>query len=129
MLWTHQACANYLHEWNSNPFLLKFGNIYRIRSSITTGLYFSKWVFGWGSIQKIPQKVDFLTKKWGSIQEKPQKQDFWKRWGCIQEWGCIRADTVFFPLEPKIISELSTFEKVIVKNKHDKFKYKAAWPK
>ena len=51
---------------------------YRIRSSITTGLYFSKWVFGWGSIQKIPQKVDFLTKKWGSIQEKPQKQDFWK---------------------------------------------------
>ena len=51
---------------------------YRIRSSITTGLYFSIWVFGWGSIQKIPQKGDFLTKKWGSIQEKAQKQDFWK---------------------------------------------------
>ena len=31
------------------------------------------WV---GSIQKIPQKVDFLTKKWGFIQEKPQKLDF-----------------------------------------------------
>ena len=53
-------------------------NNYRIRSSITTGLYFSIWVFGWGSIQKIPQKGDFLTKKWGSIQEKAQKQDFWK---------------------------------------------------
>ena len=52
--------------------------IYRIRSSTTTGLYFSIWVFGWGSIQKIPQKGDFLTKKWGSIQEKAQKQDFWK---------------------------------------------------
>ena len=34
------------------------------------------WVFGWGLIQKIPQKVDFLSKKWGCIQEKPQKLDF-----------------------------------------------------
>ena len=29
-------------------------------------------------MQKIPQIVDFLTKKWGSIQEKPQKHDFCK---------------------------------------------------
>ena len=49
---------------------------YRIRLIATPGLYFSKQVFGWGSIQKIPEKVDFLTKKWGFIQEKPQKQDF-----------------------------------------------------
>ena len=40
------------------------------------GFYFSKWIFGWGSIQNIPQKVDFLAKKWGFIQEKPQKHDF-----------------------------------------------------
>ena len=43
---------------------------YRIRLIATPGFYFSKWIFGWGSIQKIPQKVDFLTKKWGLIQEK-----------------------------------------------------------
>ena len=52
---------------------------YHIHSSITTGFFFSIWVFGWGSIQKIPKKVDIFTKKWGSIQEKPQKQDFWKK--------------------------------------------------
>ena len=56
--------------------LATFICIYRIRLIATPGFYFSKWVFGWGSIQKIPQKVDFLTKKWGFIQEKPQKQDF-----------------------------------------------------
>ena len=49
---------------------------YRIRSNAAPGFYFSIWVFGWGSIQKIPQKVDFLTKKWGFIQEKTQKLDF-----------------------------------------------------
>ena len=40
-------------------------------------LFFNKgfWV---RFIQKIPQKVDFLTKKWGSILEKPQKLEFWK---------------------------------------------------
>ena len=51
---------------------------YRIRSFTTMGFYFSILFFGWGSIQKIPQKVDFLTKKWGSIQEKLQKLEFWK---------------------------------------------------
>ena len=61
----------------------------------TPGFYFSKWVFGWGLIQKILQKVDFLTKKWGFIQEKPQKQDFSISWGSIQEWGCNQADTVY----------------------------------
>ena len=40
------------------------------------GFYFSIWVFGWGSIQKIPQKEEFFSKKWGFIQEKPQKLDF-----------------------------------------------------
>ena len=49
---------------------------YHIRLIATPGFYFSKWVFGWGSIQKMPQKVDFLTKKWGFIQENPQKLDF-----------------------------------------------------
>ena len=68
---------------------------YRIRLIATPGFYFSKWVFGWGLIQKILQKVDFLTKKWGFIQEKPQKQDFSISWGSIQEWGCNQADTVF----------------------------------
>ena len=68
--------------------------VYRIRSKAAPGFYFSIWVFGWGSIQKIPQKVDFLTKKWGFIQEKPQKQDFSIFWGSIQEWGCNQADTV-----------------------------------
>ena len=51
--------------------LAKLTNItYHIRVKAAPGFYFSKWVFGWGSIQKIPQKVDFLTKKWGLIQEK-----------------------------------------------------------
>ena len=49
---------------------------YRIRVIAAPGFYFSIWVFGWGLIQKIPQKVDFLSKKWGCIQEKPQKLDF-----------------------------------------------------
>ena len=49
---------------------------YRIRVNAAPGFYFSIWVFGWGSIQMIPQKVDFLTKKWGFIQEKTQKLDF-----------------------------------------------------
>ena len=40
------------------------------------GFYFSKRIFGWGSIRNIPQKVDFLAKKWGFIQENPQKHDF-----------------------------------------------------
>ena len=40
------------------------------------GFYFSKWIFGWGSIRNISQKVDFLAKKWGFNQEKPQKHDF-----------------------------------------------------
>ena len=69
--------------------------IYRIRFNATPGLYFSKWVFGWGSIQEIPQKVDFYAKKWGFIQENPQKQDFSHTWGSIQEWRCIEADTVY----------------------------------
>ena len=51
-------------------------DIYRIRVIAAPGFYFSIWVFGWGLIQKIPQKVDFLSKKWGCIQEKPQKLDF-----------------------------------------------------
>ena len=50
--------------------------IYRIRVIAAPGFYFSIWVFGWGLIQKILQKVDFLSKKWGCIQEKPQKLDF-----------------------------------------------------
>ena len=49
---------------------------YRIRVNAAPGFYFSKWFFGWGLIQNIPQKVDFLAKKWGFIQEKPQKHDF-----------------------------------------------------
>ena len=47
-----------------------------IRDIAAPGFYFSIWVFGWGSIQEIPQKVDFLSKKWGFIQEIPQKLDF-----------------------------------------------------
>ena len=49
---------------------------YRIHFNAMPGFYFSKWFFGWGLIQNIPQKVDFLAKKWGFIQEKPQKHDF-----------------------------------------------------
>ena len=69
------------------------------KSSFTTkGFYFSILVFGWGSIQKIPQKLDFLTKKWGSIQEKTQKQNFWKRVRLYSRVGpgCIRADMVVY---------------------------------
>ena len=51
-------------------------NTYHIRVYAAPGLYFSIWVFGWESIQKIPQKEDFFSKKWGFIQEKPQKLDF-----------------------------------------------------
>ena len=70
-------------------------NRYRIRNIAAPGFYFLIWVFGWGSIQKILQKVDFLSQKWGFIQEKPQKLDFSITWGSIQEWGSNIADTVF----------------------------------
>ena len=60
---------------------------YRIRSKAAPGFYFSIWVFGWGSIQKIPQKVDFLTKKWGFIQEKTQKLDFSHNLGLYSRVG------------------------------------------
>ena len=33
---------------------------YLIRLIATPGFYFSKWVFGWGSIQKIPEKLSTL---------------------------------------------------------------------
>ena len=64
---------------NSSICLLMQPNLkskYCIRVNAAPGFYFSIWVFGWGSIQKIPQKVDFLTKKLGFIQEKPQNLDF-----------------------------------------------------
>ena len=37
--------------------------IYRIRVNAALGFYFLIWVLGWGSIQKILQKVDFSKKK------------------------------------------------------------------
>ena len=80
---------------------------YRIRLNAAPGFYFSFWVFGWGSIQIWPQKVDFWAKKWGCIQENPQKVDFSKTWGSIQEWGCIQADTVI----KNIICIFINFEK------------------
>ena len=54
---------------------------YHTRSNAAPGFYFSIWVFGWGRIKKIPQKVVFLSKKWGFIEEKPQKLDFSITWG------------------------------------------------
>ena len=60
---------------------------YRIRDITGPGFYFSIWVFGWESIPKIPQKVDFLSKKWGVIQEKPQKLDFSHNLGLYSRVG------------------------------------------
>ena len=60
---------------------------YRIRLNAAPGFYFSKWIFGWGSIQNISQKVDFLAKKWGFIQEKPQKHDFSNYMGLYSRVG------------------------------------------
>ena len=54
--WVTACTVRYIHL----PCLILF---YRIHSFTTTGFYFSKWVFGWGSIEKNPKKVDFLTKK------------------------------------------------------------------
>ena len=68
---------------------------YCIRDIAAPGFYFFIWVFGWGSIQKILQKADFLSQKWGFIQEKTQKLDFSITWGSIQEWGSNIADTVY----------------------------------
>ena len=48
----------------------------------------------WGSIQNIPEKVDFWAKKLGFIQENPKNLTFHITWGSIQEWGCIQEDTV-----------------------------------
>ena len=50
---------------------------------------YSIWVFGWGSIKKIPQKVYILTKK-GVFKN----WTFEKGWGYIQDWSYTRADTV-----------------------------------
>ena len=36
---------------------------YRIRDITAPGFYFSIWIFGWGSIQKIPQKVGVYSRK------------------------------------------------------------------
>ena len=58
------------------------------------GVLFFDMGFWMGSIQKVLQKVDFLSQKWGFIQEKPQKLDFSITWGSIQEWGSNIADTV-----------------------------------
>ena len=41
--------------------------LYRIRSNAAPGFYFSIWALGGAQFKKIPQKVDFLTKKWGFI--------------------------------------------------------------
>ena len=51
------------------------------------GSIFQYGFFGWGSIQKTTQKVDFLSKKWGFIQEKPQKLDFSHNLGLFSRVG------------------------------------------
>ena len=51
--------------------------------------------FLWGSIQKIPQKVDFSTNKQkvGFYSRKTPKYDF-SHYLVIQEWGCNQVDMV-----------------------------------
>ena len=56
------------------------------------GFYFSNWVFGWDSIQKIPQKSGLLYQKMGFFSRKPPRRGFIEKgWGCNQEWGCKRV--------------------------------------
>ena len=55
-------------------YVLRISMMYRIRLIATPGFYFSKWVFGWGSIQKIPEKVEFLNKKGGLFKKNPKKE-------------------------------------------------------
>ena len=62
-------------------------NTYRIRVYAAPGLYFSIWVFGWGSIQKIPQNVDFFSKKWGFIQGKTPKTRLFTLLGALFKSG------------------------------------------
>ena len=68
---------------------MKLFTAYRIRDIAALGFYFLIWVFGWGSIQKILQKVDFLSQKWGFIQEKTQKLDFSHNLGLYSRVGLL----------------------------------------
>ena len=47
--------------------------IYRIHLIATPGFYFSKWVFGWGSIQKNPSKSGLFDQKVGVYSRKTPK--------------------------------------------------------
>ena len=65
----------------------KFNSGYGISNIWTPGLYFPKWLFGWGSIQSWQQFVQFLPIfilklffNWGSIR-------IFNGWDCIQLWG------------------------------------------
>ena len=91
------------------------------------GVIFFKMGFWVRFNSKNPSKSGLFDQKMGFYSRKTPKTGFLKKVMLYSRVGLYTSGySIFFPLEPKIISELSTFEKVIVKNKHDKFKYKAA---
>ena len=61
LLWGQHIWFLALHQAQGVPYL---------------GFYFSKWIFGWESIQKTPKTGLFILP------------------GVIQEWGCNQVDTV-----------------------------------
>ena len=56
--------------------------------------YFSLWLVGAYSIQKIAQKMDFWLKNVHSNKKITQKMDFWQGAQSIQAAYCNDADTV-----------------------------------
>ena len=82
---------------------------YCIRLIASPGFYFSKWVFGRGSIQNIAKKVDFWDKKWGFIQENPQKQDFSHYMGLYSRVGCCMCITSILSVEWLSICDWESF--------------------
>ena len=74
--------------WCGNPMFKMHKIPYRILLNAAPVFYFSKWIFGWGSIQNNPQKVGLYSRK------TTKTWLFTNTWDSIQEWVCIGVDTV-----------------------------------
>ena len=61
------------------------------------GSIFQYGFLGGGQFKKYLKKWSFWAKSGGLFKKNPKNWTFHITWGSIQEWGSIRADTVFGP--------------------------------
>ena len=59
------------------------------------GSIFQYGFLGGGQFKKYLKKWTFWPKSGGLFKKNPKNCTFHITWGSIQEWGCIRADTVY----------------------------------